>query len=326
LGDIYDAVGEIETKLTKMPLDLDELRRRGYVHSGQLEDRLAALDEKWDEVMPRVEAELNRQVPLLDRELDGVERKMAVLSSGSPAAVSSAKTAVSSMNSKLSAAKSAVRGMYDNLESELYKIESELRQVDWVMDQLDQSPEIRLRDAEGPIAGVEAFWQQDGKEGPKGILYLTDQRLLFEQKEEVVTKKRFGLFKADSEMVHKLQLDIAVHDIDSVKHSEEGGFMGMGKDDILELTCSANASVSRVRLHLKGQDSAEWAGYIKRVQTGEIDQDRDEDYLEEITAAQSMSGAFPSRCPNCFADVPPPPRGVTSVNCEFCGGLITPNK
>lgn len=323
LSDVYDSIGAIETKLTKMPLDLDALRRRGYVHSGQLEDRLAALDEKWDEMMPKVEAELNKQVPRLDRELDGVERKVALMSGGSAAAISGAGTAVTAMQSKLSAAKSAVRGMYDDLERELYAIETELRHVDWIMNQLGESPEIRLREAEGPVAGVEAFWQQDGKEGPKGVLYLTDQRLLFEQKEEVVTKKRFGIFKAESEMVHKLQLDIPVHAIESMQHSEEGGFMGMGKDDILELVCSADAAVSRVRLHLKGQDSSAWAGYIKRVQTGEIDDDRDDDYLEEIEAAQALSGSFPTRCPNCFADVPPPPRGVSSVKCEFCGGLIT---
>ena len=324
LGDIYDTIGEIETKLTKMPLDLDALRRKGYVHSGQLEDRMAALDENWDEVMPKVEAELKRQVPRLDRELDGVERKVALLSSGTAAAISGAKTAVSAGESKVSAAKSAIRGMYNDLESELYKIENELRQVGWMMDQLNGSPEIRLREAEGPITAVEAFWQQDGKEGPKGVLYLTDQRLLFEQKEEVVTKKRFGIFKSESEMIQKLHLDIAAHDIDSMKHSEEGGFLGMGKDDILELICSANAPVSRVRLHLKGQDSSDWAGYIKRVQTGEINDDRDEDYLDEIEVAQALSGSFPTRCPNCFADVPPPPRGVTSVTCEFCGGTVTP--
>ncbi|MFZ0545171.1 MAG: hypothetical protein WAM60_07020 [Candidatus Promineifilaceae bacterium] len=325
LSDIYDAVGEIETKLTKMPLDLDALRRRGYVHSGQLGDRLAALDEKWDELMPKVEAELNKQVPRLDRELDGVERKITLMSGGSVAAISAAKTAVSAMQSKVSAAKSAVRGMYDDLERELYGIENELRHVDWIMDQLDEAPEIRLREAEGPIAAVETIWQKDGKEGPKGVLYLTDQRLLFEQKEEVVTKKRFGIFKADSEMVQKLELDIDIHNIDSVQHSEEGGFMGMGKDDILELVCSADAPVSRARFHLKGQDSSDWAGYIKRVQTGEIDDDRDEEYLDDIEEAQALSGSFPAQCPNCFAAVPPPPRGVTSVKCEFCGSVITPS-
>ena len=40
--------------------------------------------------------------------------------------------------------------------------------------------------------GVKAVWTKDGKEDksdPEGTLYLTDQRLLFEQKEEVATKK-----------------------------------------------------------------------------------------------------------------------------------------
>ncbi len=324
LGDVYDSVGEIETKLTKMPLDLDALRRRGYVHSGQLEDRLAAIDEQWDDIMPKIEKELEQQVRRLDRELNSVERKVNVVVGGTVSALSSAKTAVSTGETKVSAAKSAIRGMFDDLESELYKIESEFRHIDWIMDQLDEAPEITLREAEGPIAAVEAFWQQDGKEGPKGVLYLTDQRLLFEQKEEVVTKKRFGIFKSESEMVHKLHLDIAVHDIESVKHHEEGGFMGMGKDDIMELIFSANAPISRGRFHLKGQDSSDWASQIKRVQSGEIDEDRDEDYLEEIEEAQALSGTFPARCPNCFADVPPPPRGVSSVTCEFCGGTIRP--
>jgi hypothetical protein len=109
-----------------------------------------------------------------------------------------------------------------------------------------------------------------------------------------------------------------------MKHKEEGGFLGMGKDDILELICSARAPVSRVRLHLKGQNSSDWAGFIKRVQTGEINDDRDDDFIEEIEQAEALTGNFPTRCPNCFADVPPPPRGVTSVTCEFCGGTITP--
>jgi hypothetical protein len=285
---------------------------------------LAAIDEQWDDMMPKVEAELGKQVRRLDLELNAVERKVNLVVGGTTPAISSAKTAVSSGESKVSAAKSAIRGMFGGLESELYKIENQLRHVDWIMDQLDESPDIHLREAEGPIEAVETFWQQDGKEGPKGVLYLTDQRLLFEQKEEIVTKKRFGIFKSESEMIHKLHLDIAVHDIQSVQHSEEGGFLGMGKDDIMELVFSANAPISRGRFHLKGQDSSDWASYIKRVQSGEINEDRDEDFLEEIEAAQALSGAFPTRCPNCFADVPPPPRGVSSVQCEFCGGTITP--
>ena len=42
------------------------------------------------------------------------------------------------------------------------------------------------------IIGVKAVWTKDGKENkddPEGVLFLTDQRILFEQKEEVATKK-----------------------------------------------------------------------------------------------------------------------------------------
>ncbi|WP_420630511.1 hypothetical protein, partial [Candidatus Leptofilum sp.] len=70
LEDIYTAVGDIDNKLTSLPFDLEALRDRGYVHSGQLEDKLEALDDQWDELRPRVEKAITEQVNRLDRELD----------------------------------------------------------------------------------------------------------------------------------------------------------------------------------------------------------------------------------------------------------------
>jgi predicted nuclease with TOPRIM domain len=65
LEDVFSAVGDIDNKLTQLPFDLEALRDRGYVHSGQLEDRLEALDNQWDEVRPRVEKALTEQVQRL---------------------------------------------------------------------------------------------------------------------------------------------------------------------------------------------------------------------------------------------------------------------
>jgi len=186
------------------------------------------------------------------------------------------------------------------------------------------SQEIRLQEAEGPLLAVKAEWQQDGEEGPKGYLFLTDQRLLFEQREEVVTKKRFGIFKAESEMVQKLHIAVQVHEVEQVVHKEEGGFLGMGKDDILELVFAATASLSRARFHLDGQDSEDWAAMINRIQSGEIDGDRSDEYQDELEAAQITSASFPEQCPNCYAAVPEQPRGVTTYTCEFCGATIQP--
>lgn len=324
LSSIYSAIGEIDSRLTELPFALENLRERGYVHAGELEDLLEALDDKWDEVRPRVDTALRAQVRRLDSEMDQTEKQLNRLRVTNKSAVKGVETAVSGLERRIQGAETAVSGLYDGIDTELHKINYEFNQVKTMLDLLDGSPEIRMQEAEGPLLAVASEWQQDGDDGPEGYLFLTDQRLLFEQREEVVTKKRFGIFKADSEMVQQLHIDVSVHDIESVQHKEEGGFLGMGKDDIIEFVFAATAPLSRARFHLKGQDSEDWAAMIKRVQTGDIDQDRADEYVDEMEAAAETAAAFPDKCPNCFADVPPQQRGVISLTCEFCGAEITP--
>ena len=322
LGSIYDAIGQFDSRLVDFPLQVDALRDRGYVHSGQLEDQLEALDDKWDEIRPRVEAALQEQVEDLDKELDQAERRMKRMTSA--AGVRGAKTAVDSLSRQISAAENAVEGLYQGLDTELDQIGYRLNKIGRMLDLYDGSPEIRLYEAEGPLLAVEAEWEQDGEDGPDGYLFLTDQRLIFEQREEMVTKRKFGIFKSESEKVQKVLIEVQTHEIDRVSHKEEGGFLGMGKDDILELIFADTAALTRARFHLDGQDSSAWATMIKRVQTGEIDEDRAEEYLEEVAEAEVIMASFPGQCPTCFAAVEPPPRGATSLTCEFCGTVMTP--
>ena len=324
LSDVYDSIGSVDTKLTELPFTLEALRTRGYVHSGQLEDKLEAIDDRWDEVRPRVETALSAQVGRLDSEMDQTERQVNRLSATNMTAVRGVETAVNGLDRRIDAARAAVLGLFDGMENELDQIEYEMSKVSAMLDLLDGSQEIRLQEAEGPLLAVKSEWHQDGEEGPEGILFLTDQRLLFEQREEVVTKKRFGIFKAESEMIQKVHVVVDVPDIESVEHKEEGGFLGMGKDDIIEFVFSASAPLSRARFHLKGQDSSAWAAMIKRVQTEDIDEDRADEYIEELEAAEETAASFPAQCPTCFAEVPEQTRGITSYTCEFCGNVIMP--
>jgi hypothetical protein len=325
LTTIYDAVGRIDGKLTDLPFELEKLRDRGYVHSGQLEDKLEALDDKWDDdIRPRVEASLKEQVERLDKELDQAEMQVKRINPRVESTVKMAETAVDSLERRITAAHDAIDNLYEPIENEINEAERQLNNARIMLDLLDGSQAIKLREAEGPLLAVEAEWHRDGDEGPKGYLFLTDLRLIFEQREEVVTKKKFGLFKADSEMVQEVHLDVEVHQIESVSHKEEGGFLGMGKADIIEFVFAASASMSRARFHLKGQNSSEWAAMIKRVQTGDIDADRSDEYMEELETAGITSASFPTACPTCYAPIPEQPRGVTSYTCEFCGAVVAP--
>jgi hypothetical protein len=323
LSDIYNAIGDLDSRLVELPTTLDALRDRGYVHSAVLDDKLEALDDHWDELRPRVEAALQLQIRQLDLELDETERQVNQLRANA-AAIQRTESAVTGLSARVSAAKNAVRGLYQAMELELSEVGAKIGVIRQMMDLIGESQQVRLLDAEGPLVAVRAVWQRDGKDGPEGILFLTDQRLLFEQRKEVVTKKLLGIFKTESEDKLSLMLDIQVSQIESVSHKEEGGFLGMGKDDILEFVFTAAAPVSRARFHLKGQDSADWAGTIKRIQTGEVDEDRADEYVEELAEAELAAASFPELCPNCFAVVPEVPRGVSSIACDFCGTVITP--
>lgn len=323
LSNVYSAIGQFDAQLVDLPLALEALRERGYLHSEQLEDRLEALETRWDDVRPRVETTLRQHVASLDKQIDEAERRVHTLRPVD-AALRTAESVLKSLEQRIRSAETAVSNLYDGMESDLYAVQADLNRITAMMDALAESKAIQLRPTEGPLLGVKAVWRQSDDDGPEGMLFLTDQRLLFEQREEVVTKKRLGIFKAESETIQELRLEIETSDVTAIEATEEGGFLGMGKDDILELGLSANAPLARVKFHLKGQDSADWAATIKRIQTGEIDNDRADEYVESLAEAQETALAFPTQCPNCYAAVPTPPRGVLTATCEFCGTVIKP--
>ncbi|MCA9959688.1 MAG: hypothetical protein KC443_11675 [Anaerolineales bacterium] len=323
LSQIYDTIGTIEKNLMEFPLTLEKLRDQGYVHNGGLEDLLESLDDKWDELRPRVESALQTHVQRLDRELEQADRTIDRMQPNAQS-IRLGETMINSLSGRVTAAIDAVSGLYQGVENELNQAGWTLSRLTQMMDLIAESPHIRLQAGEGPLVAVKAIWHRDGDKGPEGITVLTDQRFFFEQREEVVTKRKFGLFKAESEMIQELHIEAKVSEIEQVEAKEEGGFLGMGKADILEMVFAATAPVSRARFHLKGQESADWAALIKKAQTGEIDGDRADAYVDELEALAETAASFPTSCPNCFAAVEPPARGVTSVTCDFCGAVITP--
>ncbi|HSH01690.1 MAG TPA: hypothetical protein VLL52_04165 [Anaerolineae bacterium] len=320
LDDLDREVNDIESKLRQLPQELAKLRKRGYAHAGHLEGQLKNLDQQWGRVKRDVRRLIQDGRDDLADGLDEADEALERADRGRRTRnLEDAEEVLNDLKREVSRIKSDIRGRYSDIRSELSNVGSRLAHLDWILDNLVESG-IKLYDLEGPIAAVEAEWQRDGKEGPDGILYLTDQRLIFEQKEKVAKKKFLGIFTTESETLQGILIEEQVRHIEEVAHSEEGGFLGFGKDDILELVFTPEATLTRARFHIDGQESADWAQWIKQVQDGVFDQRRAEQHAlpeEELVAKK-----FPANCPNCMASVPPQPRGVNSVVCEFCNGTI----
>lgn len=326
LSDLTQAVGRLDQTISELPRDLEKIRSRGYLHAGRLEDEIASLRHQWQQTRPRVESTLNVERNRLQRELRQATARVNALSPRDPAAISGATAAISSLQNRVNTGRNRVRGLFNSLLRQVQQLDHRLDSVEQTLERFHRSPGVRLRPTEGPLLATEATWRRSGDEGPNGVLFLTDQRLLFEQDEEVAKEKFLGLFTTKSEQVQNLLLDVPVHTVEKMAHGEEGGFLGIGESEILELVLGARAPVSRAQFELKKVDAEDWLSWIKRVQTGEVDADRAEAFADDVADAEALAAAFPTQCPMCFAPLARPPRGADHARCEYCDAVVGPEK
>jgi hypothetical protein len=324
LSDVRDAVEDLQTRIANLPAKVQDLRARGYPFEKGLESRAADFAAQWTTMRARVLAEIDQQALALERALGPVEadlRRLVAQASMPGAAqplLAQVQSAVSTLESKVSAASGSIRGMYDDLQRQVQEVFNHLQQIEWALKQVAEAT-FQLLPTEAAIMAVKATWvkgEKEGKDDPQGILYLTDQRLLFEQKQEMATKKVLFV-TTQKEKVQQLLLEVPLGLVNNVKASKRGF---LSHEDHIELAFSPDAAVGAAHFHIDGQDCNQWQGLIGRAKAGEFDADRavavDEAAVEKVRSA-------PTACPQCGAAITTQIlRGMDSVRCEYCGKVI----
>jgi len=165
---------------------------------------------------------------------------------------------------------------------------------------------------------VKAVWCKTGKEqkgDPAGILYLTDQRFLFEEKEEVATKK--VLFIAtEKEKRQVLQLEAPVALVDKVEISKQGL---LKNEDHVEVHLSTGAPVAIADFHI-WKENTSWQALINRAKVKDFDMGR---AMAVDQAAVAKVKSAPTQCPSCGGIINQEIlRGQDNLTCEYCGFVI----
>ncbi len=324
LTSVRNTVEDIQSHIGALPQKIRDLRARGYVHEKALETHAADLAQQWSALLPSILAQIEHQASMLQVDLRPLESQLQMLAaraadpSGASPVVAQLKAGIATMEGKVRAATGSVNGMYNTLQSELQQLRNHLAHVDWMLTQLAQAS-FQLLATEAGIMAVKAVWVQGGKEDasdPKGVLFLTDQRLLFEQKQEIATKKVLFV-TTEKQKVQKLALEVPLGMIESVRASKQGF---LGHEDHLELDLASGAPVPLAHMHIDGQDSNRWQGLIGRARSGDLDRDRvvpvDEAQVAKVKEA-------PTVCPRCGAAMTAPVlRGMDSIKCEYCGHIV----
>jgi len=325
LTEARDAVEDIDATLSLLPTRLQEARKRGYVFRSYLEAQIDALGSQWQGMRGDVQREIERRARDLEGDLSQVEPAVRRLQPYLGRALSNAQPTIAAVESQLSsverrveAALGAVRGMFDSVRSSVQETRSQVDECVRMLDLMDQAS-FGFQPGEAGIAAVRAKWLQDTrKEGPKGVLFLTDRRFAFERREKVATKKVLFITTA-SEDVKELLWEAPIGALTGANASEMRQALVLKKEQ-LTLTFKHPSRVREVLLQLEA-DSETWGALINRVVSGDIDRERVGGIGSAL--AQQAEITVPSKCPSCGANLDVTTiKGMTAVKCPYCGSSV----
>lgn len=319
LESARSSVASTEKSIHALDERLKKLRQRGYVFDSTLEDRISDVQQRWRQTAPRIQREITNQTRHLQNQVAKLKSRMAQLRRYSTPPMSQIKSLaadVDDVETEIESAQRAIDSLYEALSSEARALENQIYQVEWLFEQLDTA-KFTLMESEAPVAACKAIWARDGEEeqkgDPAGILYLTDQRLFFERKEKVATKK--VLFIAtEKKLVHELLLEAPIALIERAE-AEDKGFAG--KDDYIILHFASGAPHAQLAFHIWGSNK-QWVSLIRRIQQDDLDRTVPVD----AEAEEKVRNA-PSQCPSCGATLDQVIlRGQDTLTCEYCGYVI----
>ncbi|MEI7846472.1 MAG: hypothetical protein WCK35_11780 [Chloroflexota bacterium] len=323
LKNTLNSVEDLQTSIIGMPQRIVKIRSNGYVFEKELEKEANGFPGQWAIINQPLQNQINQQMKTLSTAMRTLELKMTQLQAVrlNPGAarpiILSIQFEMDALEDKIKAAENTLNGMYDAFDHVVSNFKQHLDNIEYMLTQLAEA-KFTLLPTEGGLRAVKSIWYKNVKEqsdDPEGVLFLTDQRILFEQKEEIVTKK-FLFITTAKQKVQELKWEIPVILIDEVQPTKQGM---LKNEDHLNIRYKEGASLESTHLHI-WQDCNEWMQLLNRAKIKDFDKDR------AITIDQAEIAkvkALPSKCPSCGASMDQVVlRGQESINCEYCGFLI----
>lgn len=304
----------------RLPEDVAAIRRRGYAFAAYLEHKLGVLADRWQTAHRDTQMAMHGELQRLRTEEQEVEMTLnkgaGVLSN--PAALETVtqrlEMLVEGLERSVRGAESRLRGRYETIKRDVDQTVAQLKDIEWYLEQADEASFDFLA-GEKLFLVAEAEWKQTGrgKDDPDGLIYLTDQRLVFEQKEK--TGKKLGLF--GGKQTQELEWELPLHQVEGVTAENKGLF---GGKDLLHFTLGSGAPFAQTTVEVKGKAKCKfWEAQIQRMISGDVNDERaiqpDEETLEKLANA-------PTDCPVCGATLPMLVANQRQVECMYCGTVI----
>ncbi|MCA0455494.1 MAG: hypothetical protein LCI00_16085 [Chloroflexi bacterium] len=322
LPDVSSTITEASDQIQMLPNDIVKVRQRGYVFAAYLEQKSNVLGKRFNDVRHRIENAIETEGKTFQtdyRRLDSLFTEGERLAASSPALLAgripTLENQVAELEARIQATERKLTADLGTLPADASQTASQLDDINWYLDQKDEAS-FKFLAGEALFLAAKAEYVATGKskDDPDGILYLTDQRLIFEQKE--TTGKTLGLF--GGKKVQEVEWEIPLHQISDVK-AENKGFFG-GKDMLYFTLKQGAPHAPQITVEVKGGVACKfWAAQVQRMLSGNT---KDERAIQPDAEALEAIKKAPSACPSCGGTLPMLVAGQHQIDCVYCGAVI----
>ncbi len=334
LGSLYGGLDTLTTQLNGLLTGISDLRARGYRYGRGWESQIASLQGAWArqrEEATRILEDERRNLESASYDIQNLLNR-AMRESGLAAA---ADSRVNEFERRIADAERRVYGVYEGTRQAAGNLRAELDEAETVIEALE-SASFQLFPEESGLHVCKAEWYARGAEPLEGLLFLTDARLLFEQRQEVVTKKVL-FFKTEKKMEQELLWYAPIGGIEVVGMEDKKELLKARKE-LLILRLEGGDAPQEVTLNLMDARNEAWARLIKRAQEGQFDFERAdavqptapagglgpaaEAPVAETASPPAETAPLPTKCPSCGAALPTIYKGMREIRCAYCDTLI----
>ncbi len=318
MGDVTRKLGDVATEISGLPGEIKGLRDQGYAFAGYLERKSDVLKTQWDEVRQQVQQVSSQEIERVQRQFDELTEMLKRLESqwsdkGKEQSLKLFTVSLENLEKAVDAARSRIEGMYGQVPDNVVQTTNQIGTIRKYLEMADEST-IKWGPTEALFMVHEGEWRKSdkGKENPDGLIFVTDQRLIFEQKEKVGGRLGFG-----GEKVQQVVFETPIGAISEVGSEDKGLF---GQKDLIHLKLSSgDYAETSFEVKSGGIDSKWYMQQLNRAISGEIDKER---AIPIDEAAKQALREAPTACTTCGATLPPIARGQTEITCQYCGTVV----
>jgi len=305
-------VNSIDDTIEKLPARITSLRQMNYLLQTNFEEDQLKAANNWAMLGPSIKSEIASRAATLRSELSSLEMDInnSRMSSGF------GMGGLSGFDVRLNTQRALVYDFSSRIQSGLVPIDSVLTPLEQGLAsaestvKLISSASFKWKDGETPVIAVPA---KDMKGDVKGILTLTNQRIIYESEKEIVLKKTLFIV-TEKRVERQTSLEKPIGSVDSITKGSVGFLAGAG------LYVTFKQDDTQLKLDTTGEQADDVVRYYGLITSGQIDLDLNK--VKPIDQKPAEKRVI--SCPTCGAPYTDEVyRGQQTVQCKYCGTRIS---